>query len=266
VEAVFGMHNSKAYIRYQLPKHGTEFDIELGVLFLEKEQYLKLMLYMPEKENEFSGQIMFARELLKQGEETVSQKWVMCRDKKEKSALAVFNKGTYGASYQEGELGITLLRSAGYTAADAVMGEALQEEQWAPRMEQGERFYQFRIAAGNEREIADQLDQKAQAYNEEPYAMAYCPPGYKQIMDYKKIANLFTIDNPKIILSALKKSEDKEGYIVRLYESTGDDTDTTISLLDKRINKKIIFRAFEIKTFYLSVVEESIEEMSLIEM
>ena len=266
IEAVFGMHNSKAYIRYQLPKIGTEFDVEIGVLFEEKDQYLKLMLCMPQVEHEFSGQIMFARELLKQGEEAVSQKWVMVRNKEDKNAIAILNKGTYGASYQAGELGITLLRAAGYTAADATMGKALQEEQWAPRMEQGERFYQFRIAAGNEKELSDCLDQKAQAYNEEPYSMAYCPPGYNATLGHKAIENFFAMDNPKVILSALKKSEDKEGYIVRFYESVGEYTEANISLFGGQIKKKITFEAHEIKTFYLSVIEGYLEETTLIEM
>jgi alpha-mannosidase len=266
IEAVFGMHNSKAFIRYQLPKTGTDFDIELGVLFLEKEQYLKLMLNMPQKENDFSGQIIFARELLEQNEETVSQKWVMVSSKDHENAVAVINKGTHGASYSDGRLGITLLRSAGYTASDFVMGKALQEEQWAPRMDQGERFYQFRITAGNEKDLGNHLDQIAQAYNEEPYGMAYCPPGYDNTKNDCKADRLITIDNPEVILSAMKKCEDRDGYLIRLYESTGENTETNFVLLEGLIKSTIAFRANEIKTFYLSIKERTLEETDLIEL
>jgi alpha-mannosidase len=266
IEAVFGMHNSKAYIRYQLPKSGTEFDVEVGVLFLEKEQYLKLMLHTPYTEHNFMGQIMFGREELKQGEETVSQKWVMVQEKDSDRAVAVLNKGTHGASCKEGELGLTLLRSAGYTAADFVMGKALQEEQWAPRMEQGERFYQFRITAGNSKELSEHLDQMAQAYNEEPYAFAYCPPGYQETNGVSKEGIFLGVDQPGIIISAMKKSEDKDGYILRLYESVGEDTLTTISVLNNTITKGVEFKAHEIKTFYLSVKDGTLEETSMIEM
>jgi alpha-mannosidase len=266
IEVVVGMHNSKAFIRYQLPKAGTAFDVEVGTLFQEKEQYLKLMLAMPQKENEFSGQIMFAREELRQGVETVSQKWLMVRNKKNKSAVAVLNKGTHGASYSDGELGITLLRSAGYTASDFVMGKALQEEQWAPRMDQGERFYQFRIVAGEDKELEEHLDQMAQEYNEEPYCMAYCPPGYTQNAVEQNKGSFMTIDNPKVILSAMKKSEDKEGYIIRLYESTGADTEANLSVFNHLITKKVSLKSHEIKTYFLSVIEGYMEETSLIEM
>jgi alpha-mannosidase len=260
------MHNSKAYIRYQLPRNGTDFDIEVGVSFQEKNQYLKLLLNTAEKDNDFSGQIMFGRELLRQGEETVSQKWVMVSGKAGRNAVAVLNKGTYGASLRKDELGITLLRSAGYSAADSVMGKTLQEEQWAPRMEQGERFYQFKITAGNEKELGDRLDQLAQAYNEEPYAFAYCPPGYTADAGNDSSEGLLHIDNPKILLSAMKKSEDRDGYILRFYESSGENTKADISFLHNRIKETIIFKAFEIKTFFLSVSEGKLEETTLIEM
>ncbi|WMJ86392.1 glycoside hydrolase family 38 C-terminal domain-containing protein [Anaerocolumna sp. MB42-C2] len=264
IEAVFGLHNSKSYIRYQLPKKGTDFDVELGVLFLEKEQFLKLTLNIPEADNKFSGQIMFGSEELKQGEETVSQKWVMVSDK-DKNAVAVLNKGTYGASYMNGELGVTLLRSAGYTASDFIMGKALQEEQWAPRMEQGERFYQFRITAGNKKELDNRLDQMALAYNEEPYAFAYCPPGYIEPGVNRRVSFL-TIDNPNVILSALKKSEDRDGYIMRLYENSGKSATAVLNILDGRLVKEIKLNANEIKTFFISVKDSYIEETSLIEM
>jgi alpha-mannosidase len=266
VEAVFGMHNSKAYLRYQLPKTGTDFEVELGVFNQEKNQFLKLMLLTPSTENDFTGQIMFGREPLKHGEETVSQKWVMLHEKASGGTLAVLNKGTYGASYAEGELGITLLRSAGYAASDSVMGKALREEQWAPRMEQGERYYQFKITAGREEELGKYLDRMAQAYNEEPYGFAYCPPGYGNEEIPHNENGFIRIDNPRVILSAMKQSEDRNGYILRLYESMGTDTTATISLLNNRIQEKITFKAFEIKTYFLSVAEEKLTETTLIEL
>lgn len=153
IEAVFGLESSRAYIRYKLPKTGDGFEIETGVHFLEKEKYLKLVMNTPTDEMKFHGQIMFGREELKKGQETVSQKWCMLENGKEDASLAVINNGTHGADYIGNELGITLLRSAGYSAADFTMGKTLQEEQWAPRMEQGERFYRFYIRGGAVKEM-----------------------------------------------------------------------------------------------------------------
>lgn len=42
----------------------------------------------------------------------VSQKWCMIEDPATKTAVAVIDNGVYGADFVDGELGITLLRSA----------------------------------------------------------------------------------------------------------------------------------------------------------
>ena len=101
----------------------------------------------------------------------------MIEDPATKTAVAVIDNGVYGADFVDGELGITLLRSAGYSASDFVMGKALQEEQWTPRMEQGERFYRFFVQGGNTEEVNEQIDRMALAFNEQPYGLSYCPPG-----------------------------------------------------------------------------------------
>jgi alpha-mannosidase len=260
VEAAFGLHNSKAYIRYQMPKEGSSFDIEIGVHFMEKENYLKVILKTPESFEAFYGQIMFGREMLKKGKETVSQKWIMVKDNVSNKALAVINNGTYGASYTERELGITLLRSAGYTSADFIMGKALQEEQWAPRMEQGERFYRFRICGGPVSEIDNTIDREAVAFNEEPYGFSYCP-----LEEGNRSGQFITIDNPRVIVSAVKKAENFEGYILRLYESTGKRAEANIRILDGEIEEKVLLNGFEVKTYKIDMDGKCLIETGLIE-
>ncbi|BCK01270.1 glycoside hydrolase family 38 N-terminal domain-containing protein [Anaerocolumna chitinilytica] len=260
VEAVFGLHDSKAYIRYQLPKKGSGFDVEIGVNFQEKEKYLKAVLKTPEENESFSGQIMFGREELKKGKETVSQKWIMAKDKNIDKALAVINNGTYGASYTGCELGVTLLRSAGYTSSDFIMGKALQEEQWAPRMEQGERFYRFRIQGGSVEETEQRIDGEAAAFNEEPYGFSYCPPE-----EGERAAQFITIDNPQVIISAIKRAHNFKGYILRIYESTGKDTEAKIRLLDGRIDQNVFLKGFEVKTYKIDLEESCLTEIGLIE-
>lgn len=260
VEAVFGLHGSKAYIRYQMPKKGNCFDIEIGVHFQEKEKYLKAILKTPEDCEAFRGQIMFGREELEKGKETVSQKWIMTKDGTTDKALAVINNGTYGAGYTGRELGITLLRSAGYTSSDFIMGKALQEEQWAPRMEQGERFYRFRIQGGSVGEVEKMIDREALAFNEEPYGFSFCPP-----QEGEAAGQFITVDNPQVIISAIKKAENFSGYILRVYESTGKSAKANIRVLDGRIDQKISLEGFEVKTYKIDMEEACLTETGLIE-
>lgn len=261
VEAVFGLEASRAYIRYKMPKQGTGFEVEVGVHFMEKENSLKLMLSMPRGKKVFRGQIMFGQEELKQGRETVSQKWCMVEDEECKTAVAVINDGTYGADYQEEELGITLLRSAGHSAADFTMGKTLQEERWAPRMEQGERFYRFSIQGGDADGVKEQIDRMAQAFNEQPYAFSYCPPGAGE-----KLPVLLTIDNPAVVLSAVKKSLDADGYLIRLYEGSGKAADAKIVFCEGKTETEIHFEPFEIKTFLWNPETGELKETALIEL
>ncbi len=260
VEAVFGLNESRAYVRYKLPKKGTGFEVETGIHFTEKEKFLKFMLQTPKGEKTFNGQIMFGREQLKKEQETVSQKWCMVEDPDKDAALAVFNNGIHGADLVGDELGITLLRSAGYSAADFTMGKTLQEEQWAPRMEQGERFYRFFIRGGSIEEMSETADRLGQCFNEQPYGFSYCPPG-----EGTPVGSLFEIDNPRVMVSALKKSEDKEGYILRLYEGSGKPARATITFSSVPAKKTVELDAFEIKTYLWNPQNGDLTETAIVE-
>lgn len=261
VEAVFGLEASRAYMRYKMPKKGTGFEVETGIHFTEKEKNVKLMLCTPQGEKRISGQIMFGREELKQGQETVSQKWCMVEDLEKQTSVAVIDNGVYGADFVDHELGITLLRSAGYSASDFIMGKALQEEQWAPRMEQGERFYRFFIQGGTTEEISEQIDRMALAFNEQPYGFSYCPPG-----EGERAACLMKLDNPRVMVSALKKAEDTDGYILRLYEGSGQPADAVITFPAQQTEHKLHLNGFEVKTFLWKPETGSLEETGLLEL
>lgn len=117
VEALFGWHNSKLYQRYILPKNDTHMDVEIGVYWNENDTVLKLMIPSAMEQGTYYGQVMFGREALAQeGQEVVAQRWNAWTDG-EKTFTAV-NGGSYGSSIEDGVIGLTLLHSAGYSAAD----------------------------------------------------------------------------------------------------------------------------------------------------
>ena len=69
---------------------------------------------------------MFGRERLRQeNREVVAQKWNAFVN--EDKALTVINCGTHGSSINAGKIGLTLLRSAGYSAADGNFERTLRE-------------------------------------------------------------------------------------------------------------------------------------------
>jgi alpha-mannosidase len=153
----------------------------------------------------------------------------------------------YGSSFRKGIIGITLLRSAGYSAADGHFEKSLREVRHTVRMEQGERLYRFRVTAGSVREAEAYLNQKALAFNEKPYALAINPPGRGE-----KCPPLMTVDGGTVMISALKQAEDGNGYILRLYESMGKAAEARIRIPGLCIDGTLPFAPFEIRTFRLT--------------
>ncbi len=244
VEAVFGLHHSYAYQRYLLPKRGSDFEVETGVYWNEKDMYLKLEAHSVMESGEYRGQIPFAWEKLAQDSEVVSQKWCGVHDGEYQ--LALINDGVYGSSCRKGCIGITLLRSAGYSAADGHFEKTLREIRHTVRMEQGERVYRFRVTAGCMREVDASLSKKALAFNEKPYALAVNPPGRGE-----KCGPMMTLEGPQVMVSAFKQAEDGNGYILRLYESMGEAAKARIRIPCLEIDEALSFAAFEIRTFRL---------------
>lgn len=257
VEVLFGYHNSKAYQRYIFPKKGTSFDIETGVYWNEKDMYLKLEMDLA-LSGDYIGQVMFAHDKLPAGSEAVAQKWVAYSDGS--AMLSVLNSGTYGSSCTDGCIGLTLLRSSGYSAADGHFEKTLHEVRHTVRMEQGERIFKFRVNAGDADAMLKTIDAEAQSFNERPYAAALCPSGKGE-----KQKPMITIDNKSIIVSCLKKAEDGDGYILRVYESEGKPQSASVTLGIIGISEKISLKAFEIKTFRIDSKAKAISETTLLE-
>ncbi len=244
VEAVFGLHHSFAYQRYLLPKTGTDFEVETGVYWNEKDMYLKLMLPTTLEDGAYRGQIAFAWEDLRHDDEVVSQKWCGVYDGSHQ--LAVINDGVHGSCFSAGNIGITLLRSAGYSAADGHFEKTLHEVRHTVRMEQGERVFKFLVTAGEMEKVDASLSQKALAFNEAPYALAMNPAGRGE-----KCPPLFTLDHPTVMVSAFKQAEDGAGYILRLYESMGEKAQARIQIPRLNIDEVVSLSPFEIRTFRL---------------
>lgn len=243
VEAVEAYGDSKAVIRYLLPKQGTQFEVEVSVWWLEKDSYLKMELNLPDNvmENYF-GQIVFGREELVRNHEAVSQKWLAVSGKED--MLAVLNGGSHGSSLNGNVLGLTLLRSAGYSCSDCNGKLAMREKRFINRMDQGERHFRFKFLGGKKDQLSCTVDQEALAFNEKPAALSYNPGGTGE-----KQKRVIRIDAANVILSCFKRAEDENGWILRVYEAEGKETSANLVLLEGKVEKKVLFKPFEVKTF-----------------
>ena len=258
VEALFTMDGSDACLRYKLPKQGTEFDVEAMVYWSEKEMVLKLEMESLLEGADFIGQVPFGADTLYQGEEVVSQRWLALKDATR--AFAVMGDGGYGSSLHGNRLGLTVLRSAVHSAAHCKDLRTLVETRFVPRMEQGERIFNWHFMTGGP-DILSGLSGRAQMLNEKPYAVPFNPSG-----EGEKPDRLLLVDNPAVVVSAFKKAEAGNRYILRVYESDGEDQTARICLPKFGIDKTVQLKAFELVTFAVWPEEGRKEKTSLLEL
>jgi len=161
----------------------------------------------------------------------------------------VINGGSPGSDFTKGEIRVTLLRSAGYSAGtDGVLGGSYHEKMWMPRMDMGKREFRMLLTAGTARERSEHIEREAAAFHQKPYTLPYCPDGGGD-----RPAPLLLIDEPNVVLSCVKKAERESfSYIARLYESIGKETEFTMTVPIYGIWKTACLKPFEIKTFRLT--------------
>lgn len=258
IEADMQYNHSKLLMRYIVNRNVGSLEVEARVFNMEKEKRMKLMIPAAIENVSRCGQTIFGREALDStGGERVSQYWQALSN--EKHALTIINDGVYGANCIGGRLGISLLRSAGYGAGASTWGEPFHDPMYQPRMDQGERRYRFVLMGGDSAQRLRAIDREAAAFNQAPYAMAFCPSGAGE-----KPKTLIRIDGDNAALSCFKQSErDENVYILRVFECQGRGADAHIvmPLLGHVLDVKL--KPFEIKTF--RVTREGVEETDMLE-
>ena len=266
VEAVFSYGDSMICQRYKLPRHGTELELEVRVYWLEKTKMLKLSVPTRWRPARYLGQAAGGiKELPIDGSETLAQKWCAAVTDEGERMLTIINEGCYGSDFQDGEIRLSLLRSPGYTALDmsqfgAMDRPILPEDRFSPRMDQGERLFRFWCNGGKTSERLTVIDREALAHNEKPFALSFFPAG-----DGEKPAPLIELGDEAIQMTAFKRAEEGEGYIIRLYEPTGQPRATKILLPALGIHQTAVFGAFEIKTFRLDLTARSLVAANMLE-
>jgi alpha-mannosidase len=138
------------------------------------------------------------------GLEVPAQKWVDITDGK--VGIALLNKTKYGHSYNNGDLRITLMRSAG-------------EPDIYPNLGKFNISYSLFPHAGDWKNgvWAEGEDFNVPVYAAEPPSLALA----KAHATRPEEASFFSVDAPGVTLSGMKQSEDGKELIVRLAETDG---------------------------------------------
>lgn len=261
VEAVFNYGKSFLCILYKLPKRGTEFQVQLRVSWNEKSKMLKLSVPTTLDKAIYMGQAAYGVEQLAgDGTETVSQKWAAVVSEASGLAFTCINEGTYGSDFKGGEMRISLLRSPGYCGHPILDRPILAQDRFSPRIDQGERLYNFYFNGGKAEERLNAADREATVHNEKPYALSFFPSGEGQ-----KPACLIELSDQVVQLAAFKKAEGSEDYVIRLFSPSEAVRETVVGIPFLNIKQKVRFGSFELKTLRLDVKQGIFVETDLME-
>lgn len=235
-EAFFGKGLTRLRIGYKIYKKGTKVDVNVTLFPNEANKAIKL--HVPVAGKDYSGEQMFgAEKLFEDGRECIAHDYVWLNEENGK-CLQIITPSTYGSSYKDGEIRLTLVKTATYCAHPVPNRPLLREGIFIGKVDQGQRDFSFRLDVVEK----NTLKHNANEFVELPYALNIFPT-----ID-TKCDNGLTIEcsNERISTETIRKSVQKDGYIFRLFNNSEDSECATINCGGATIDVK--FGKYEVKT------------------
>ena len=234
IESIYDTGSSDIRIAYTLYKDFDYIDVTVNVYWNDEGKGLKLEI--PVKEiGRFIGQTAFGTQEYRQESEECSQRFVGIE--KDGNVLAIFKDGSYGCSVENGKLYITLLNGSVYCAHPVDLLPIIDESRFNHYIDLGRHEFTFRLEVCKEEE----LERKATAFTQKPYALNFYPHGDGE----KKEMSAIILSNANITLTAFRKV-DKNTYMVRLVNNFKEEMACDCSVFGKSI--MLSFGKYEAKT------------------
>jgi alpha-mannosidase len=185
-------------------------EMRYRVNWRERNKTLKLVYPFQLFDGRVTSEIPFAAiERSANGEEMLMQKWLDLSN--EQHGVTVVNDSKYGVDVQDGVIRVTALR-----APDSP----------DPKADEGEHHFALAITPHNGDWRSSGAAQNGHAFNLPLVARVI----QQQSGALPPTHSFLSVEPARVMVSALKKSEDGEAWILRLYESTGKPATATISL------------------------------------
>ena len=234
VESIYDTGKSDVRIAYTLYKDFNYIDVTVNVYWNDAGKGLKLELPLKEI-GRFIGQTSFGTQEYGQESEECSQRFVGVE--KDGKVLAVFKDGTYGCSIENGNLYITLLNGSVYCAHPVANLPIIDETRFNHYIDLGRHEFTFRLEVCKEEE----LEKKATAFTQKPYALNFYPHGEGK----ERETGAISLSNENITLSAFRKVA-VDTYMVRLVNNFKSEANCACTVFDQSLN--LSFSKYEVKT------------------
>jgi alpha-mannosidase len=149
----------------------------------------------------------------------------------------VFKDGTYGCSLEDGVLYLDLLNGSVYCAHPVGNLPIMDENRFQRYIDLGRHEFKLRL------EICDEadLDRKATAFTQKPYALNFYPHGTGERHETPAV----TLSDETVTLTCFRKV-DADTYMVRLYNGSDGDKTCGCTVFGKAVD--LSFGKYEVKT------------------
>lgn len=236
VEAFFGTGLTRVRVGYKIYKSGAAVDLEANVFPNEVSKAIKLGLAVGK--GKYIGEQIFGKEeLFDDGRECIAQNFVALQ-KDGGEYLEIVTQDNFGSSYKDGEINLTLVKTATYCAHPVPNRPLLRDGIFIGKVDQGQRDFNFRLTVAKENELKRNADE----FTEKPYALNVFPTIDEKDDNGFKISS----ENADISFVTLKKARQVNGYVMRLQNNSEKPARDCVKFGDKTLG--LDFGKYEVKT------------------
>ncbi len=220
---------------YSITANSAKISVKTKIDFHEKHKMLKFRLPVNANNPKALCEIPYGYiERETDGSEQVCGKWTALFD--DNCGIVMANDSKYSFDADGNSLALTILRGA------IIADHFGQRDEFCEYMEQGIHKFEYTISPYVS--ISD-CEKEALSLNNKPTAIVETFHKGSLPTEFSGIS----IDKANIIVTAIKKHEDSNAVIIRLYESENKDTTVNIKLFDYEFTAS--FGHSEVKTFKL---------------
>ncbi len=248
VECFMKCGNTKARVAYTIYKTNPAIDVNVDIFMQDADKMIKLALPLSAVGDVIGQSVFGTEELYRNGRENVAQRFVGVRDSAGGGVITLFNRGTYGSSYENGVLSMSLLRGASYCAHPIGERAVIPTDKFVKKIDMGERNFSFRLAYAEEAA----LERLASEFNVPPYACNVFPAedGLEGAVRVTVDAPAPTLSDKNITLVTMKRQAGTaDTYLLRLLNNRSESHMCTLTVGDASLDLE--FSKYEVKTVKL---------------
>ncbi|MEN6453464.1 MAG: glycoside hydrolase family 38 C-terminal domain-containing protein [Prolixibacteraceae bacterium] len=194
------------------------------------------------------------------GNEDPGQRWIDVTGKREgiTCGLTVINDAKYGYDIREGDLRISVVRSAVYAHHNPKVLDMNAEHLW---MDQGIQTFRMMLVPHLGTWEENNIPRLAEEFSAQPVVIYQGLHGGS----LPKSGSFLSVDTPSVIVSAVKQSEEGNDVIIRCVEAAGKSALATLDLGFAGRKWKGKFSPFEIRSLRIAKKSGEIKEVDLLE-